>query len=59
MKPNNLLREYVRVMNCLDADENIKHQIISNCARYGTLNKIKAGKYKLIAVKKDQSVDRI
>lgn len=55
MKPNNSLKEYVRIMNCIDADEIIKQQIISNCARHSTLSKIKAGKYKLIAVKKDKT----
>lgn len=59
MKPNNQLKEYVRVMNCVDVDEDVKQQIINNCARYSTLNKIKAGKYKIIAVKKDKTTEKI
>lgn len=59
MKPNNQLKEYVRIMNCVDADEGIKEQIIKNCARHSTLNKIKSGKYRLTVVKKDTSSDRI
>ncbi len=59
MKLNGSLKEYVRVMNCIDADETFKKQIISNCARLSTLSKIKTGKYKLIAVSKNKSSERI
>lgn len=58
MKPNNQLMEYKRVMNCVDVEESVKRQIIRNCARYSTLKKIKAGKYKIIAVKKDSRVEK-
>ena len=54
MKPNNLLKEYVRVMKCVDVEDVVEQQIIRNCARYGTLSKIKSGKYKIIAVKKEK-----
>ncbi len=53
MKNNNYRSEYIRVMGKVDVDESVKQQIIRNCARYSTLNKIMAGKYKLTAVKKD------
>lgn len=59
MKPNNQLKEYKRVMNCIDVDEEVKQQIIKNCARYSTLKKIKAGKYKITAVIKDKSVEKV
>lgn len=59
MKPNNQLKEYKRVMGCIDVDESVKQQIIKNCARYSTLKKIRAGKYKIIAVKKDSRVEKI
>lgn len=54
MKPNNSLKEYVRVMKCIDVEDMVEQRIIRTCARYGTLNKIKAGKYKVIAVKKEK-----
>ncbi len=53
MASNNYRDEYVRVMKSVDIDESVKQQIIRNCARYSTLKKIKAGKFKLVAVKKD------
>lgn len=59
MMPNNQLKEYIRVMNCVDVDEMVKHRIIDNCARYSTLKKIKGGKYKITAVKKEQTVEKI
>lgn len=59
MLPNNKLREYVRVMKCVDVDESVKQQIIRNCARHGTLSKIKTGRFKAVAVKKDQTPDQI
>ncbi len=59
MKPNNGIKEYTRVMNCVDIDDAAKQQIIKNCARHSTLQKIKAGKFKIIAVKKNKTVDKI
>lgn len=59
MTPKNHLKEYTRVMNCVDADDAVKQQIIKNCARYSTLSKIKAGKYKIIAVKKEKTAEKI
>lgn len=59
MKPKNQLKEYVRVMNCIDVEDEVKQQIIKNCARYSTLNKIKAGKYKIVAVKKEKTPEKI
>ena len=53
MKTQNYRHEYVRVMNSVDVGESVKQQIITNCARYSTLRKIRAGKFKLVAVKKD------
>lgn len=58
MKPNNQLKEYQRVMSCIDVEESVKQQIIKNCARHSTLNKIKSGRYKLIAVKKDSGFEK-
>lgn len=57
MKPNNCISEYKRVMNCVDIDEAAKQQIIKNCARYSTMKKIKAGKFRIIAVKKEKTAD--
>ncbi len=59
MMPNNKLKEYVRVMNCIDVDEAVKQQIIKNCARHGTLAKIKTGRLKLVPVNKDETPDNI
>ena len=59
MKPNNPISKYVRVMNCIDIDEQAKQQIIKNCARYSTMKKIKAGRFKLTAVKKDRTLDKV
>lgn len=50
---NRALKEYVRVMNCIDIDEEAKKRIVKNCARYSTVKKIKSGKFKIIAVKKE------
>ena len=57
MKPNNCISEYKRVMNCVDIDEAAKQQIIKNCARYSTMKKIKSGKFRIIAVKKEKTSD--
>ncbi|MGN0543726.1 MAG: hypothetical protein ACI4JG_09780 [Acutalibacteraceae bacterium] len=57
MKPNNCISEYKRVMNCVDIDESAKQQIIKNCARYSTMKKIKSGKFRIIAVKKEKTAD--
>lgn len=60
VKPKNSgLKEYVRVMNCVDVDDSVKQQIIINCARRGTLQKIKAGKYKITAVKKEKTTENV
>lgn len=59
MKSINYRSEYIRVMEKVDVEESVKQQIIHNCARYSTLNKIKAGKYKLTAVKKKQTAENI
>lgn len=56
---NSQLREYKRIMNCVDVGDDVKQQIIQNCARYSTLKKIKAGKFKITAVKKNKSVEKI
>ncbi len=47
------LKEYVRVMNCLDIDEEAKKRIVRNCARYSTMKKVRSGKFKVTAVKKE------
>lgn len=58
MKPNNkYLNEYKRVMSCVDIEESVKHRIVKNCARYSTLNKIKSGKFKIIAVTKEKTTN--
>ena len=59
MKNNNYRNEYIRVMGKVDVEESVKQQIIRNCARYSTLNKIRSGKYKLIAVKKEKTAEKI
>lgn len=59
MKPKNQLKEYVRVMNCIDVEDEVKQQIIKHCARYSTLKKIKAGKYRIIAVIKETTAEKI
>lgn len=46
-------------MNCVDVDDAVKQQIIKNCARQSTLQKIKSGKFKVTAVKKDKTADKI
>lgn len=56
---NKKLKEYVRVMKCVDVDEAVKQQIIRNCARQGTLSKIKTGRFKAVSVSKDQTPDEI
>lgn len=53
------INEYARVMNCVDMDNAAKQRIIRNCARYGTLMKIKSGKFKVIAVKKEKMTENI
>ena len=59
MKNGNYRSEYIRVMGKVDVEESVKQQIIRNCARYGTLEKIKAGKCKLTAVKKEQTAENV
>ncbi len=58
MKPNNQLKEYVRVIKSVDVDETVQERIIKYCAGYGTLSKIRSGKYKLIAVKKENFFEK-
>ncbi len=58
MKPSNPISKYVRVMSCINIGEQAKQQIIKNCARYSTMKKIKAGRFKLTAVKKDRTIDK-
>ncbi len=58
MQPNNKhLIEYKRVMGCVDIDESVKHQIVKNCARYSTLDKMKSGKFKIVAVIKEKTTN--
>ncbi len=59
LRPNNGLKEYIRVMNSVDIDDAVKVQIIKNCARHSTLHKIKLGKFKITVVKKDKTADEI
>ena len=59
MKNSDYRREYIRVMGKVDVEESVKQQIIRNCARYSTLHKIRLGKYKLTAVKKEQTAKNI
>lgn len=59
VRPNNGLKEYIRVMNSVDIDDAVKAQIIKNCARHSTLHKIKLGKFKITVVKKDKTADEI
>ncbi len=59
MKPSNPISKYVRVMSCINIGEQAKQQIIKNCARYSTMKKIKAGRFKLTAVKKDRTIDKV
>ncbi len=59
MRPDNYINEYRRVMNCVDIDETVKRQIITNCARYSTMKKIRAGKNKIIAVIKEKTTENI
>lgn len=53
------LKEYARVMNCVDVEDAAKQRIIKNCARYSTLKKIKSGKFKIIAVKKEKTTENV
>ncbi len=55
MNPNNRISEYRRVMSCVDVEDTVKQQIITNCARYSTMKKIRAGKHKIIAVIKEKT----
>ncbi len=50
---NKNIKEYARVMNCIDIDDAAKHQIIRNCARYSTMKKMRSGKFKVVAVIKE------
>ena len=56
MKSNNRhLNEYKRIINCVDVEDSVKHQIIKNCAKYSTFNKIKNGKFRITAVIKEKT----
>ncbi len=56
MIPNNRhISEYKRVMCSIDIEESAKQQIIKNCARYSTLNKIRSGRFKIIATVKEKT----
>ena len=57
MKPNNQLKEYRRVMDCITVDDAVKEQIIKNCALHSTLKRIKSTKYKVIAVAKEKTTE--
>ncbi len=60
MKTNNQhLNEYTRVMSNMCIEDEAKQRIIRNCARYSTLKKIKSGKFRLIAVIKETTVEKI
>lgn len=59
MTPNSVLNEYKRVMCCVDVEDAVKHQIITNCARYSTMKKLRSGKYRLTAVIKENSTKKI
>lgn len=59
MKNRSYREEYIRVMGKIDVDDSVKQQIIRNCARYGTVNKIKSGKYKLTVVKKESMTENV
>lgn len=59
MKTKNYREDYIRVMKNVDVSESVKQQIIRNCARYSTLKKIRAGKYKIVAVKKDKTLEEV
>lgn len=53
MTKKQAVREYVRIMSCIDIDEDAKKRIINNCARYGTVKKIRTGKFKIVETKKE------
>lgn len=59
MKPNNNIKEYIRVLSCVNIDDETKHHIAQNCARRSTLQKIRSGKFKIVAVKKENTVEKI
>ena len=59
MKPNNHLNEFKRIMNCVDVEDTVKLRIIKNCARYSTMKKLRSGKYRIIAIKKEKTVENI
>lgn len=57
MKPNSQLNEFKRILNCVDVEDAVKQRIIKNCARYSTMKKIRSGKYRVIAVKKEKTTE--
>ena len=59
MTPNSVLNDYKRVMNCVDVEDAVKMQIIKNCARYSTMKKLRSGKYRLTAVIKENSTEKV
>ncbi len=56
---NNKFAEYKRIMCCIEVDESVKRQIIQNCAKYSTFVKIKTGKNRLIAIKKESGIEKL
>ncbi len=50
---------YMKIMRGVDIEDSLRQQIVNNCARHATLNKIKSGKYKLIAVTKRETLEKI
>lgn len=59
MTPNSALNDYKRIMCCVDVEDAVKMQIIKNCARYSTMKKLRSGKYRLTAVIKENSTEKI
>lgn len=56
---NNSINEYRRVMSSLCLNDEAKHRIARNCAKYSTLQKIKTGDFTVTAVKQDKTSDRV
>lgn len=59
MTPKSVINEYKKVLGCVDVDAAVKQQIITNCARYSTMKKIRSGKYRLTAVIKESTTKNI
>lgn len=54
---NHAVNEFNRIMNCIILEEEAKNRIIKNCARYGTLQKIRSGKFTVTAVIKEKNIN--